>query len=185
MAVLRRTASVCLRTLLSVLTTDQKGIIAETKIAAFALAAGIGVARPLGDERYDLIFDVGDRLLRIQCKWAVKLDQVVVIRCRRVRRGPHGLIRRTYLPGEIDAIVGYCAEIEECFYLPAKLSVERAAVQLRLAPTRNNQSVGIKWARDFELGATLHRLRGPIAQLGERVAGSDEVVGSSPTGSTL
>ena len=31
-------------------------------------------------------------------------------------------------------------------------------------------------AADFDLGA--------IAQLGERVAGSDEVVGSSPTGST-
>ncbi|HTR32919.1 MAG TPA: hypothetical protein VMH47_03490 [Gaiellaceae bacterium] len=37
------------------LTTDQKGIVAETNIAAVALAAGVGVARPLGDERYDLV----------------------------------------------------------------------------------------------------------------------------------
>jgi hypothetical protein len=59
------------------------------------------------------------------------------------------------------------------------MSVERA-----LAPTRNNQARGINWARDFELGATLARLLGPIAQLGERVAGSDEVAGSSPAGST-
>jgi hypothetical protein len=170
--------------MLSVLTTDQKGIVAETKIAAEALAAGIGVAKPLGDERYDLIFDFGSRLLRVQCKWAVRLGDVVIIRTRRVRRGPEGLIRRTYLPGEIDAVVGYCADLDACYFLPLALSVQRAAVQLRLAPTKNNQAVGIKWARDFELGATLARLRGPIAQLGERVAGSDEVVGSIPTGST-
>lgn len=40
------------------LTTDQKGVVAETRVAAEALAAGIGVATTLGDERYDLIFDV-------------------------------------------------------------------------------------------------------------------------------
>lgn len=167
------------------LTTDQKGIVAETKIAAAALAAGVGVARPLGDERYDLIFDLGDRLLRIQCKWAVKSKDVIIIRCRRVRRGREGLIRRPYRVGEIDAIVGYCAENDACYYLPVELSVERAAVQLRLAPTLNNQSVGVKWARDYELGATLSRLLGPIAQLGERQRGTLEAVGSIPTGSTF
>jgi hypothetical protein len=126
---------------LSVLTTDQKGIVAEMKIAAVALAAGVGVAS----------------------RWG----------------------RRPYLPGEIDAIVGYCAETEGCYYLPAELSVERTAVQLRLAPTRNNQVRRIQWARDFELGATLARLQGPIAQLGERLRGTQKVAGSSPAGSTL
>ena len=158
-------------TLLSVLTTDQKGIVAEMKIAAVALAAGVGVAQPMGAERYDLIFDLGPTLIRVQCKWAVRLGDVVVIRARRVRRGAEGLIRRPYLPGEIDAIVGYCAGTEGCYYLPTELSVERAAVQLRLAPTKNNQALGINWARDFELGATLARLQGPIAQLGERQSG--------------
>ena len=129
------------------------------------------MAKPLGDERYDLIFDFGDRLLRIQCKWAVRLGDVVIVRCRRVRRGRHGLIRQSYLPGEIDAIVGYCADTERCYYLPHHMSVERAAVQLRLAPTRNNQASGINWAREFDLGATLTKLRGPIAQLGERQSG--------------
>ncbi len=42
----------------------------------------------------------------------------------------------------------------------------------------------IHWARDFELGATLTQLLGPIAQLGERRAGSAKVAGSSPAGST-
>jgi hypothetical protein len=39
------------------MTTDQKGAIAEACIAAEAIKLGIGVFRPLADERYDLIFD--------------------------------------------------------------------------------------------------------------------------------
>jgi hypothetical protein len=154
------------------LTTDQKGAFAESMIAAVAIGEGVGVSRPLTDERYDLIFDVGERLWRIQCQWAVKLNDVVVIRCRRVRRGPEGLIRRTYLPGEIDAVAAYCAAIDACFFLPAAVSIGRDAIQLRLAPTKNNQAIGIRWARDFDLRATLRDMQGPIAQLGERRAGS-------------
>jgi hypothetical protein len=95
------------------------------------------------------------------------------------------LIRRLYLPGEIDAIASYCAAIDTCYLLPSSLSVERAAVQIRLAPTKNNQAIGIKWAQDFELRATLQQLQGPIAQLGERRRGTAEAGGSSPPGSTL
>ncbi len=165
------------------LTTNQKGIVAETAIAAAALAAGVGVARPLGDERYDLIFDVRGVLIRVQCKWAVRLGEVVVIRPRRVRRGREGLIRRQYQPDEIDAIAGYCAELDVCYLVPKELSVQRATVQLRLAPTKNNQWARVNWARDFELGATLMALQGPIAQLGERRDGIAEAGGSSPPGS--
>jgi hypothetical protein len=77
--------------MLSMLTTDQKGAFAESMIAAVAIGEGIGVSRPVTDERYDLIFDIGGRLWRIQCKWAVRLKDVVVIPCRRIRRGPEGI----------------------------------------------------------------------------------------------
>jgi hypothetical protein len=43
---------------------------------------------------------------------------------------------------------------------------------------------GVNWAKDFEFDATLGP-RGAIAQLGERLAGSQKVAGSSPAGSTL
>jgi PD-(D/E)XK endonuclease len=52
------------------LSTDQKGALAELSIARDAIALGTGVYAPLGDgERCDLIFDLGERLERIQCKW--------------------------------------------------------------------------------------------------------------------
>ncbi len=102
-----------------------------------ALTHGVGVSRPLGDERHDLILDLRPELLRVQCKWAARVGDVVVVRTRRGRRG------------------------------------------------RAGQAAGIWWARDFELGATLSRFGGPIAQLGERLHGMQEVGGSIPPGSTF
>jgi PD-(D/E)XK endonuclease len=137
------------------LTTNQKGLIAETAITYETAKLGLGVARPLDDEKYDLILDLGVRLLRVQCKWAVRHGDVVVIRCRTSRRGREGHIHRGYRPGEIDPIAAHCAELDRCYLLPTAMSVGRAAVQLRLAPTRNNQRARVHWARDFELDARL------------------------------
>jgi PD-(D/E)XK nuclease superfamily protein len=47
-----------------VLTTDQKGAIAELAIAHAASELGVGVFKPPTDgERYDLIFEAGSTLL--------------------------------------------------------------------------------------------------------------------------
>src|SRR5262245_24036653 len=86
------------------LTTDQKGAIAESAIAAAAIKLGIGVSRPVSPLRYDLVFDTGRRLLRVQCKWAVRKGDVVVVRCYTSRRTATGLDRRPYAAGEVDLL---------------------------------------------------------------------------------
>ena len=65
--------------------------IAEAAIAFEAMKLGIGVFRPMGDERYDLIFDTRPSLLRVQCKWATRYGEVVVVRCYSCRRAREGL----------------------------------------------------------------------------------------------
>jgi hypothetical protein len=142
------------------LTTNQKGFVAETAVIHECAKLGVPVSKPLDDQKYDLIFDLGENLLRVQCKWAALNGEVVVIRTRTCRRGREGLIHRSYAPGEIDAIAAFCPDTHRCYFLPHELSVDRVAVQLRVAPTRNNQASGIRWARDFELGATLSALLG-------------------------
>jgi hypothetical protein len=168
-----------------VLTTDQKGAVTELAIAHAAVKLGIDVYRPVAEGgRYDLIFGVGDQLLRVQCKWAPRHGEVVVVRCYSSRRTRDGLVRRLYTGREIDAFAAYCPHNERCYFLPYELFVGRTQVHLRLVRSRNNQRQGVNWADDFEFGATLGRELGAIAQLGERRDGIAKVAGSSPAGST-
>lgn len=165
------------------LTTDQKGAVAELAIATAAANLGIGVWAAYTVERYDLIFDLRPRLLRVQCKWASRHGDVVIVRCYRNRRNRDGLLRQYYSADEIDAYAAYCSDIDTCYLLPIDEFENRIAIQLRLAPPRNNQNLGINWAKDYEFAATL-AAQGAVAQLGERQSGRLEATGSSPVGST-
>ena len=130
-----------------------------------------------------MIFDLGDRLDRVQCKWACVYGDVVIVRCYSNRRAAAGLVRRLYTPEQIDTFAAYCAELDRCFWLPIAEFSGRSQVHLRLQQARNNQRRGINWADDFDFAARLKDDRGAVAQLGERLAGSQKVTGSSPVGS--
>ena len=141
------------------LTTNQKGAIAETAIAHEAIKLGIGVYRPLADERADFIFDLGSRLVRVQCKWATRYDDVIVARLYGARRTATGLRRIFYSAEEIDAFAIYCDG--ECYFIGIDEVAGRSQLLLRLGDTRNSQRAGINWARDFRFAAKLGGLSGP------------------------
>ncbi len=159
------------------MSTNQKGAIAEAAIELAAVRLEIPVLHPRQEGlRYDLALELGHRLLRVQCKWATRIGDVVRVNTRTSRLTNAGHVRTTYTRAEIDAVAAYCADLDECYLLPI-LDIEgQSMVHLRLHPARNNQTAGVKMAEQYRFGAR--------AQLGERVAGSDEVVGSSPTSST-
>ncbi len=123
------------------------------------------------------------RLFRVQCKWASRYGDVIIVRCYRSRRSRDGLLNRRYTADEIDAFAAYCAEIDQCYFLPIEQFPHRRNVQLRLAATRNNQRLLVNWAKDFEFEAKLGT-SGAVAQLGERSDGIRKAAGSSPAGST-
>jgi PD-(D/E)XK endonuclease len=159
-----------------VLTTNQKGAIAEAHVIAAAVELGMGVWKPVVEGgRFDLILAVGDRLLRTQCKWANREGDVVV-RGRTSRHTPCGYVWTTYSAAEVDGIAAWCPETAECYFVPIGVIEGRARMHLRVAPARNNQELLVHWASEHRLGA--------IAQLGERPAGSRQVGGSSPPSST-
>jgi hypothetical protein len=146
-------------------------------IAAHAIRLGIDVLKPIAEHhRYDLFFNLPDQALRVQCKWAPLQDGVVLLRVYSSRRGPEGLRRCGYTADEIDAIAGYCPDLDRCFLVPMAVVAGRLAVHLRTVPARNNQIGGVNMASEYELGA--------VAQLGERRHGMAEVRGSSPLSST-
>jgi hypothetical protein len=149
---------------------NQKGNVAEAAIAAAAVKLGIEVLRPQFEHgRYDLVFEIGSRFLRVQCKWA-RLERggsVVYVQLAGSRHTPTGYVRTTYSADEIDAVAVYCEELDQCYMLPIDLVAGRNALHLRLTPPRNGQRAALNWAADYRLGA--------IAQLGERLTGSQEV----------
>jgi prevent-host-death family protein len=163
-----------------VLSSNRKGAIAETKIAAAATELDIPVLRPIVEHgRYDLGFELGDRILRVQVKWGALDEHGAVIRVnlQGCRHTPNGYVYSTYSAGEIDAVAVYCAELDRCYLLPVSLVAGRRGVHLRTAPPRNGQRACINLAADFEFP-------GAIAQLGEHLSGTQGVAGSSPASST-
>ena len=112
----------------------------------------------------------------MQCKWGRLEGDVIVAGVRTCRLTPNGYHRTTYDAHEIDAVAIWCGALKRCYYLPIDLVAGKSMVHLRLGPAKNNQRVGVTMAADHELGA--------IAQLGERLTGSQKVAGSSPASST-
>ena len=157
--------------------TTWKGAIAEAAIAMAATELGFVVLRPQTEgRRYDLVIDTGPQLLRVQCKWARKRGNIVIVDTSTRRLTPQGYVSTTYRADEIEGIAAYCRELKQCYFLPISLAAGRRGFHLRLAAAANNQELAINWAAQYEFGA--------IAQLGERLAGSEEVAGSSPASST-
>ena len=77
------------------------------------------------------------------------------------RRNAEGLLKCLYTSDEIDAVAAYCGELDRAFFVPGERIDGRSRIQFRLRPPRNNQVIGVNWADDFDLAATLDRLKGP------------------------
>jgi PD-(D/E)XK endonuclease len=86
-------------------------------------------------------------------------------------------VHGTYSASEIDLFAVYCSERDRCFLLPISRFDGAGIAHLRLTPARNGQVACTNLADDFDFV-------GAIAQLGERLTGSQEVAGSSPASST-
>ena len=125
--------------------------------AAFGL--GIEVYRPaIEGGRYDMIFGLERRLIRVQCKWARLYRDVVVVRCYSSRRARSGLVRRRYSAEDIDAFAAYCPELDCSYFIPFAAVADTTTLHLRVAPTRNNQRSRIHHAAEFDFGARLKEL---------------------------
>jgi prevent-host-death family protein len=140
---------------------NHKGNVAEMVIATEAMKLGVDVIKPMGEHtRYDLIFDLHPRLLRIQCKWAPLRDDVVVVNLVSTRYTANGRpIRTPYTSSEVDAVAAYCEAMDACYLIPAQKFDGMKGLSLRVAPPRNGQRAQLNWAEAYELS-------GAVAQLG-------------------
>lgn len=145
---------------MEVLTPSQKGAVSEAAITAAAIELGYTVLRPLCEgRRYDLVIDLEPRLLRVQCKLARLIDDVLSVGLQSTRLTPSGYRHTSYRVGEVDAVGAYSPRLRSAYLLPIEVVCGRRALHLRLAPARNGQRQRINWAPDYELGAMLAAMR--------------------------
>jgi hypothetical protein len=135
-----------------VLTRKAKGDLAELKVACDLIENGYAIAIPFGENcDFDLVASRDGSVERIQVKYATSRDGVVPVECRS-RSLTNGKVLRTkhYTALTVDWIAVYDCTTDRCFYLPAhELGNGKSTLSLRLTPTKNGQSAGVRHAERY------------------------------------
>src|SRR5512132_1472415 len=113
-----------------------RGTVGEMTIALEATRLGVEVFKPLSEHsRCDLIFGIGDRLLRVQCKSARLSGQVLQINLVSSWHTPTGYVRNKYLPSEVDLVAAHCHELDRNYLIPFdRVEEGKSGIHLRLTP---------------------------------------------------
>ncbi len=121
--------------------TAQKGELALLRVLQRSVEKGWIASRPTRDCRYDLVLDDGERLHRVQVKYAGRqacnCDGAISLDFTK-----GGTRDRTYFDHEIDAVLAYVAPADTVVWLRREYFHGRRTIQLRYAPTRNGQRNG-------------------------------------------
>jgi hypothetical protein len=133
-----------------------KGDMAELIVAADLVKRGYRVAFPFGEDcDWDLLFwrPPSIELERVQVKYAESDGLVVPVRaCSHSLTNGRVRATKRYTSATIDWLGVYDATTDGIFYVPAaELGDGMRLLSLRLAPTRNNQRVGIRMADDYRV----------------------------------
>jgi hypothetical protein len=126
----------------------------EAIIVAELVRRGDRVLRPLSaNQRYDLVLDLGDRFLRIQCKTGRLRNGAVVFSVRSCRSDTKRTYFRSYSREEADIFLVHCPETDRIYAVRVGDSGVFKTASLRVEAPANNQLKGIRWAVDYELPA--------------------------------
>ena len=130
--------------------THQKGEIAHLKVMLRAIEKGVVLSKPLIDSRYDFILDDGQKLERVQIKYASGKAPHSQGSVRVNLKSWEGRkLRRRYYANEVDALLVYIPQIDEVLRFESDIFCERASFTLRIAPAKNGQTKGVLNAKDF------------------------------------
>jgi len=106
--------------------TKLKGDIAEQAVVLQALKQGWEVLKPFGDRLpYDLVFDIGGILVKIQVKYAwhdVKRGNYVVD-VRRTKTNRRQMLRETYKVGDFDFAIVFLEDLEVFYVIPCRVFI--------------------------------------------------------------
>ena len=114
---------------------------------------GYPVLTPFGENtRYDLVFDDGRRLVKVQCKTGrLRRGAIVFNACSSYAHHPNRRVaRRDYLD-EVDFFGVHCPGTGGVYLVPVADAPRRTQCSLRVDPSRNKQARGIHLAARYEI----------------------------------
>lgn len=121
------------------------------------LKLGILISKPLvQSSRYDFIADINNKLYKIQVKTGTfKENSYLEFATSTSHTNTQGTKNISYTADDVD----FFATIYEnqCYLIPYNLCGKRAQ-RLRFVPTKNNQTRGILFAKDFKLADIIKTL---------------------------
>jgi PD-(D/E)XK endonuclease len=123
------------------LQTGAKGNLTEARILAAFVAAGYLVSVPFGaGHKYDFVVDDSTRLLRVQCKTGRVKNGTLLFNA--YSQSGNGSVKMSYR-GLADLFAVLNPEDDKVYLVPVE-EVGVTDVSLRLAPTLNRQSQGVR-----------------------------------------
>ena len=129
-------------------TTKQKGEISESQVLAALMRAGYPVLVPFGDnQRYDLVFDDGEALRRVQVKTGRLRAGSIRFNCASWQRDSK--VKSTYV-NQTDYFGVYCPDTCECYLIPIH-DCPSNEMSLRITPTISGQIRGTNLAEKYRI----------------------------------
>ena len=112
------------------LSTKLRGDISEQAAILQALKRGWGVLKPIGDRSpYDLVFDVGGTLVKVQVKsaWFDESRRNYVVDNRRTKTNRRVMVREVYRPTDFDFALAYAADLDLFYVFPVEVFISYAS----------------------------------------------------------
>ena len=126
--------------------TNQIGKITELEILSYVIKKGYSVSIPFGDkDRYDQIWDINGKLLRIQVKTcrSYQDDTAIIFNCRTTYSRNNGSKTHKYTANEIDYFATYWDN--QVYMIPVQECSDKKI--LRFSCKQNQSS--ISWAKNY------------------------------------
>lgn len=131
------------------------GNITELEVLTYITKLGYQVSIPFGDrERYDQIWDINGKLLKIQVKTSHLDGEKIKFSCRSSHRVQGKCINAKYSADEIDFFATYWNG--KCYLVPVNETSNEKT--LRFAPPKNGQIKGVSFAKDYEVEEVLKKI---------------------------
>lgn len=129
--------------------TKSKGDLGVMKVQCDLCEKGYTVLTPMTEHSpFDVVAYDGKNFHRMQVKYR-KLNSsgCIEVPMRTCWADKHGTHMKDYDKDQIDYFAIYCPDTEKCYYV--KSNDIRKNLTLRVNPPKNNQSVGVRYAKDY------------------------------------